>query len=521
MRFWFLGLMRPLRPPKTATSIQPLACGQVWGSYPLMPAGLGISGQTASGRAQAVRAIAPRTWHRYTRSSVATLLLGGALWLAQEGLGCPQAIAQTASPSPAPTTPTRSPSPSPGARPAMPAVPLQVVPPPAAAPTPRPSPTPQPPPRSTPAPTPTPTPAPTPTPTPAPTPTPRRTPAPLPPPRLPPPPTSRPIPPALGSDFDRYVLGAGDTVFVNVQRFNDLSFQGTIDVEGNLLVPLVGALRVQGLTLPQARQRIRIELNRFVVDPQVDITLVSQRPVRVTVLGDVFRPGYYGLEAPLLITALVASGGATQTADLRLVRIRRTLPNGTTAERRVDLYTPLIQGTALPNVRLVDGDAVVVSSLPAGAIAAYDRDRVARSTLAQPLINIRVLNYAGTRPTGGRQGITNLALPNGSTFLDALTAVSPNPDSADLSDIALIRYDLETGQAMKRDYNGRRALRGDLSQNPSLQHNDVIVIGRNFVSRVTYALSTFTQPFRDILGFLLFFDGLVESADNVFRPGRD
>ncbi|MFQ3638011.1 MAG: polysaccharide biosynthesis/export family protein, partial [Cyanobacteriota bacterium] len=178
-----------------------------------------------------------------------------------------------------------------------------------------------------------------------------------------PPPPARTRPPARPTplaEFNRYRLGPGDSIFVNVLRFPDLSFQGTLDLEGNLLVPLVGSLRLEGQTLNSARFQIQQELNRFVVSPQVDVILVAQRPVRVTVLGEVFRPGYYPMESPQLSTALLASGGTTRQADLRRVTIRRTAPTGAALERTFDLYTPLRDSTALPAVRLSDGDTIIV-----------------------------------------------------------------------------------------------------------------------------------------------------------------
>lgn len=438
--------------------------------------------------------------------------------------------------SPSPTLP--SPTPSPGPVRPTPRPPVRPIPSPAplpqASPRPIPTPTPAPvqpsgptpplsPPQSSPSLPSSPAASPSPAPVPAP---PARRPSVAPPQPAPsPPPASRtrPAAPPLTSDFDRYLLGPGDSLFVNVLRFPDLSIQGTLDLEGNLLIPLVGALRLQGLTLAQASRRIETELNRFVVNPQVDLILVAQRPVRVTVLGNVVRPGLYGLESPLLATALTRAGGTTQRADLRAIQIRRTLPGGAVAERVINLYAPLERGVAIPNIRLADGDTVIVPALTSGAIATYNPDIVARSTLAQPQITIRVLNYAGVRrgTAPGRQGISRIVLPNGSDFVDALTVISPNPDTADLRDIALIRFDPSLGRAVSEEYNGRRALRGDLSQNPTLQHNDVIVIGRNFISRVTYLLNTITQPFRDVLGFTLFFDALIDSADNVFRPSGD
>ncbi|MFW6264070.1 MAG: polysaccharide export protein, partial [Cyanobacteriota bacterium] len=180
----------------------------------------------------------------------------------------------------------------------------------------------------------------------------------------------------------------------------------------------------------------------------------------------------------------------------------------------VDLVTPLQNGTQLPELLLQDGDAVIIDSLNIATEKDYDRRLVSQSSLAQEQIAIRVLSYPNN-------GIGTITLPNGSNFIDALTAIAPNPDAADISDIALIRYDAERGKAVTQVVNGKRALMGDIAQNIPLQNNDVIVIGRTLVAKITYALNIFTQPFRDVLGFLLFFDSLSESADNLFSPGSD
>jgi polysaccharide export outer membrane protein len=166
----------------------------------------------------------------------------------------------------------------------------------------------------------------------------------------------------------------------------------------------------------------------------------------------------------------------------------------------------------LPDLRLEDGDAVVVDRLDVAQEKDYDRSLAARSTLSKQNITIRVLSYASN-------GIGNVNLANGSTFLDALTAISPNLQNARLKKIALVRFDPEQGRAVTRELNGKKALQGDVSQNVPLQDNDIIIVGRNLVARITYALNTFTQPFRDTLGFLLFFNELSNSASDLFGPG--
>ncbi|MDX2214416.1 MAG: polysaccharide biosynthesis/export family protein [Oculatellaceae cyanobacterium bins.114] len=325
------------------------------------------------------------------------------------------------------------------------------------------------------------------------------------------------------SQFDSYRLGPGDSFFVNVLYFPDLNFQATLDVQGNVIIPLAGALSLNGLTIQQAEQRIQTALNRYVINPVVDMTLTAQRPVEVTIAGEVVRPGVYPLQAPQLNVALLAAGGTTRLADLRTIRIRRTLVDGSVIERDVDFYTSLRDSASVPSVRLENGDAIIVPALNAETIDSYDISLIGRSTIAQQQIVIRVLNYAA-RAAGrgeGGAGIGNITLPNGSTFLDAITTIGPSPDRAELDDIALIRFDPVQGKAFTQELDAKDALLGDNSQNPYLEHNDVIVIGRNLLSRITYALNTATQPFRDILGFLLFFENIADSADNLFGPGNN
>lgn len=322
----------------------------------------------------------------------------------------------------------------------------------------------------------------------------------------------------LDPEFNLYRLGPGDSIFVNVQRFPEANFQGTLDLQGNVIVPLVGIMALQGLTLEQARIEIQTQLSRFYVDPVTDLTLVVQRPVQVTVLGEVVRPGLYPLATPQLSLALLSAGGSTRLANLKSIQVRRTLRDSTGAtvdyiEQNIDLFTALAEGQELPDIRLSDGDVVIVPTLTTEEAAEYDRELIARSNLAQPTINIRVLS----RP----QQIGNVVLPGGSRFLDAIAAISPDQAVSNLREVALIRYVPETDNVERFEFSVRQAFRGDPSQNPILEDNDIIVVGRNLIGRITNALTTFTQPFRDILGFLLFFDTLSDSAETLFRPSNN
>lgn len=327
---------------------------------------------------------------------------------------------------------------------------------------------------------------------------------------------TRRISPLVGDpesrEFETYRLGPGDSFFVSVPRFPELSFQATLDIQGNVIVPLAGAVNFNGLTLDQTEQLLTTIYDRYVVNPNVTLTLVAQRGVEVTILGEVVRPGFYPLGAPQISTALLAAGGATEWADLRAIRIQRQLVNGDILESNVDLFTPLKDGLSLPDVAMQDGDVVIVERLDPGELDEYDRALVSRTTLARPVIAVRVLNYG----SGG--GLATINLPNGSRFIDAIASGGVSSETTNIGQIALVRFDEEAGQAVTTVLDGGAAFRGDPTQNPQLQHNDVIIMNRSLLARLTYGINVFTQPFRDVLGFLLFFDSLSDSASNLFRP---
>ncbi|MDY7022544.1 MAG: polysaccharide biosynthesis/export family protein, partial [Cyanobacteriota bacterium] len=430
------------------------------------------------------------------------------------------------------------------------------------------------------------------------------------------------------NQIERYRLGPGDQIFIDVfvngLRSTELSIPNTVvGPEGTTIIPLIGTVRLEGLFLREIEQEIRTRLSQFVKNPQVNITLLVQRPVQVTVTGQVARPGFYPLGSAELPIALSTAGGTLSNANLRAVQLRRVLPDGRTIAAEIDLLTPLLSGleppnlrledrdiifvpvqetlptqgperdiiesyslaaaptpvevtivgevvkpgfytlpaglgrvsaailaaggatltadlqsvivcrvtidgrviqdvvdlysplkeaTALPDVALSNGDSVIVPQLSLQELEEYDRTLVANSTLVNQQITIRILSNAG----GAVGAVT---LPNGSTFVDVLGNVPLA--TGKLDEITLIRFDPQEGRAITRTLNGRAVLQGDPTDNILLQDEDVIVIDRNFSADLSFFLNSFTQPFRDILGFLLFFREISNAAEDLFGPNND
>ncbi|MBE9168913.1 polysaccharide export protein [Pleurocapsales cyanobacterium LEGE 06147] len=308
------------------------------------------------------------------------------------------------------------------------------------------------------------------------------------------------------AQFNLYRLDTGDGLNINVPQFAEFSTAATIDGEGNAILPIIGRISLTGLTLAEAEQKISYELStRFLQNrPEVFITLTAPRPAQITLLGEVVKPGFYAfVSGSPLTVALQAAGGSTQRADLRSVMLRRSLADGNVIEEEVDLYTPLISGKALPDVRLQGGDTIIVPKLEVGQDRDYDRALVARTTLPQQTIVIRLV---APTPQGGT-ALRNLNLPNGSTFLDAIASL-PAGDGLliRVEEIALMRFDPERGKVITQQLNTKKALNGDIAQNIPLQDEDVIIVSRTLIGKAFNFFNVITRPIRDILGFRAFFD---------------
>ena len=319
---------------------------------------------------------------------------------------------------------------------------------------------------------------------------------------------------APSNQFNIYLLGINDAVSVSVPRFPEFQVDTRIDPQGNVNIPILGAVNINGLTLEEAQTKISLELGTRLLreSPEVFVNLQAPRETIVTVIGAVSQPGYYVLPfGSDPVDAIFQARGSLERADLREVIVRRTLVDGTVVERQIDFLTPLLQGSSQPELFLQGGDAVIVPELELGEEKDYDSFLAARSNISQPFIVVRVLNYPA-------QGLNQVQLAGGSTFVDAIAQINPSAATANLRRIGLVRFDPEQGRAVTQVLDVKAALLGDLSQDIPLKHHDVIVVNRNLLAKLTYGLNLFTQPFRDVLGFLLFFDQLSDSATNLFNP---
>jgi|SRR5947209_12746302 len=142
--------------------------------------------------------------------------------------------------------------------------------------------------------------------------------------------TSTSIGPLAGvSAPSGYVLTANDQVGVEVFGEDDLRTAGRLNSEGNLSVPLIGSVHLGGLTLAQAASKLTDLFGRdYLVNPRVNVLLLSYAKRRFTMLGQVNRPGSYEMpdgspEGIDLLEAIAMAGGYTRIAAPERIAVKR------------------------------------------------------------------------------------------------------------------------------------------------------------------------------------------------------
>lgn len=125
-----------------------------------------------------------------------------------------------------------------------------------------------------------------------------------------------------------YRLGALDTIDVTVFQEPELSTKATaIDASGMVTLPLVGSIQAAGKSPTELSAEISQRLGeKYLVDPQVSVSVAESVSQKVTVQGEVTEPGVYQIKGSTsLLEALALAKGETRLAALKEVVVFRTV----------------------------------------------------------------------------------------------------------------------------------------------------------------------------------------------------
>lgn len=160
--------------------------------------------------------------------------------------------------------------------------------------------------------------------------------------------------------MDRYLVNAGDVLLITIWREPELSGEILVRPDGRISFPLAGELFVEALSIEQITNRLTETLSEFIPDVSVSVSVRQTAGNTVFVLGQVNRPGEYGLNRALdVMQVLTKAGGLSVFADANSIKILRREGSQQKAIR-FD-YSAVMKGKTLEqNILLQSGDIIVV-----------------------------------------------------------------------------------------------------------------------------------------------------------------
>ena len=158
---------------------------------------------------------------------------------------------------------------------------------------------------------------------------------------------------------ENYRLGPGDEVIVDVWGASQNTMRLEISPDGYVNISNLGPVYLNNMTIKDARQLLKQELGKIYADSanNIQVTLGNIRTIQVNVMGEVRAPGTYALSSlSTVFHALYASGGVSDIGSLRNVQVAR----GGKTIARLDVYEYIMKGQIQDDIRLQDGDVVIV-----------------------------------------------------------------------------------------------------------------------------------------------------------------
>ena len=166
-----------------------------------------------------------------------------------------------------------------------------------------------------------------------------------------------------------YTLGAGDVIRLDIFQVPEYSGEFPILVDGTVSLRLVGNVQVTGLTLQEMSELVRQKYANYLKRPIINVGLVTPRPLKIGIAGEVDNPGSYEFalgspnqKFPTVTNMIQQAGGITTLADVRNVQITRNI-KGRNIVLYSDLWSLLAQNRLDQDISLRDGDTILIPSV--------------------------------------------------------------------------------------------------------------------------------------------------------------
>ena len=318
--------------------------------------------------------------------------------------------------------------------------------------------------------------------------------------------------PFLGNKDDSYLLGPGDLLYIDVFDDKSLSRELRILNDGSSSLPLIGSVRLEGLSLNQAKQKIETLLGKELIRPEIQLNVLQTRSIWVSMIGEISSPGVYNLNNKLstlsknnsskaanprenynytLVDSIQHAGGITPTTDLKNILIVRRIKGINSynhIKAKISLYDLIINGELSNNPYLHDGDKIIFSKIDS---TNTKEQIIATNNLSPRTIQINII--------GEVKNPGPISLKSNTPLIQAIySAGGPNYLRANKSNIQLIRVNVDGSVTLKKYYlNLNQGVSNSL--NPLLKDGDIVILKPNSFGKVASTLNNLIEPVGGLL----------------------
>ena len=324
-------------------------------------------------------------------------------------------------------------------------------------------------------------------------------------------------------DLDTYLLGAGDTLKLKFENAKEFSNNYTIDPNGRIDLPRLESVLIEGLTCKEMESLLEKKYSNYIFQPQISISIADYRPVNVYVSGEVDSPGFYNLSSnneldrfstkenlfntenqfedlnslnltnnslstssrsfPTLFDAIKRARGITPFSDLTKIKVIRKetfSQGGGLIEANLDLLDLLTKGDETQNIRLYDGDVIVIKK--SDSLIQDQIMTAARTNLNPKFFNVFVtgrVNEPGT-----------IKVPQGATLNQAI--ILAGGAKVLKGKIEFLRF--KEGKIERRLISHKPSEKSYGKSNPILMNGDIVRVRNSPISGSVEVLNELTLP---------------------------
>ena len=348
----------------------------------------------------------------------------------------------------------------------------------------------------------------------------------------------------LNVDEDFYILDKGDSILVTIDGYPELSKIYNINLDGNIYMPRLKFLNISGFTIKQLKKELTEKYSEFLLNADIGISIVTYRPIRIFIGGEVSRPGYYTLSnyqnttliddavdrtlsdpfgeiesqinapnfilnrnlqsAPLffptVFDAIQRAEGITPFSDLSEIKVTRIVPESMGGGRKktsLNFISLIVDGDDNQNIRLYDGDTIFVEK----------NDNVITDQIikaGQTNLNPRFITIfiTGRVVDPGR-----VKVPTGTSLNNAITLAGGTKLLK--GKIEFIRF-TNAGTIDKRKFNYSPNSKTNTYKNPILRKGDIVRVRESIVTSSLGVITEVTAPFVNVFSVYGFFDNFFD-----------